>query len=415
MNARPKVLALAPYCDGLDVGEAWCAYQWIAHLAERADVTLLTLRRTGRVPPSVQLPGLEVIEWEECLAPRRFSRFASMLKPGYLGFFGQARRWIGAALSTGRRFDVAHQFSPIALRYPSPLAGFPVPYVLGPLGGSLDTPAAFADECGSSAWYTRLRALDRWRLRSDPLLRRSFAGAAAVLGVAPYVQELLESTPLQRFEIMSELGIEALAPPRERTGPRGKLRLVHVGRAVRTKGLRDAVRALALLPCDVAVHLHVAGQGEETTLCQQEAARLGVAGCITFHGQLPRTAVEDLYAEADAFLFPSFREPSGSVIFEALRHGLPVVTVDRGGPGFVIDDSCGIRVPALDPVQLPAALAAAIRRLARDPALRLRLRNGARTRVATIGLWRNKVDWLLGLYRELADQPAEWNNNEEVI
>lgn len=401
MKQLPRVLALAPYCDGLDVGEAWCAHQWIAHLARHAQVTLLTLRREHRVPASEQLPGVEVVEWDERLAPQRFSRLASMLKPSYLGFHAGARRWLAQALAAGREFDVAHQFTPIALRYPSPLAGFPIPYVLGPLGGSLETPECFAAECRSSAWYTRLRGLDRWRLRRDPLLRRSYAGAAAILGVAPYVRELLAPVALRRFEVISELGIEELAPPRECAGVGECLNLVHVGRAVRTKGLRDAVRAIAQLPADVRVHLDVAGQGEETALCREEAARLGVSNRISFHGQIPRAAVEDLYARANAFLFPSFREPSGSVVFEALRHGLPVITTDRGGPGFVIDDSCGIKVPAVDPTQLATALAGAITRLAHDPVLRERLAAGARERVAAVGLWENKIGWLLDLYAEL--------------
>ena len=173
MSRMPEVLALAPYCDGLDVGEAWCAHQWVSQLARHARVTLLTLRRGGRVPASEQLPAVEVVEWDERLYSQRFNRLSSMLKPGYLSFHAQARRWIARALAQGRHFDVAHQFTPIALRYPSPLARFPIPYVLGPLGGSLDTPDGFAVECRSSAGYTRLRALDRWRLRHDPWLRRS--------------------------------------------------------------------------------------------------------------------------------------------------------------------------------------------------------------------------------------------------
>jgi len=401
MSRRPRILALAPYCDGLDVGEAWCAHQWISHLACHAQVTLLTLRRENRVPASMQLPGVEVVEWDERLAPLRFSRFASMLKPGYLGFYNQARRWIGAALAQGREFDICHQFTPIALRYPSPLAGFPIPYVIGPLGGSVETPQGFAAECTSSAWYTRLRNLDRWRLRADPMLRRTYADAAVVLGVAPYVRELLAQTVVQRFEVISELGIEELEPVRPRSREFAGLKLLHVGRAVRTKGLRDAIRAIALLPADVDVHLDVAGQGEETAVCREEAARLGVSDRITFHGQIPRAEVENLYAGADVFLFPSFREPSGSVVFEALRHGLPVITSDRGGPGYVIDDSCGIKVPAVDPTQLATALAGAITRLARDPVRRERIAAGARERVAAIGLWDNKIRWLLDLYAEL--------------
>jgi len=403
MSVAPRVLALAPYCDGEDVGEAWCAHQWIANLAQQAPGTLLTLRRKGRTPPSVQLPQVEVVEWDEILSSGRFSRLTSMMKPGYLGYYTAVRRWISAALAGGRNFDIAQQFGPLALRYPSPLAEFAIPYVIGPLGGSLDTPAGFADECRSSAWYTRLRGLDRFRLQRDPMLRRSYGRAAAVLGVAPYVRDLLEHAHPRRFEVMSELGIDSLAPDHGSRSPGGRLNLVHVGRAVRTKGLRDSIRAIAQLPDDVRVHLDVAGQGEETAICRAEAQRLGVSDRITFHGQVSRAAVETLYAEADAFLFPSFREPSGSVVFEALRHGLPVITTDRGGPGYVVDDSCGIAVPAVDPGQLAGDLAAAITRIARDDALRARLAAGARARVARIGLWENKVRWLLALYAELLD------------
>lgn len=414
MSGMRTVLALAPYCDGLDVGEAWCAHQWVSHLASHAQVTLLTLRRSGRVPTSQQLPNVEVVEWDERLSSRRFSRLSSMLKPGYLGFYTEARRWIDRALAAGRHFDIAHQFTPIALRYPTPLAEFPIPYVIGPLGGSLDTPPGFAGECRSSAWYTRLRRLDHWRLRRDPALRRGYSRAAAVLGVAPYVGELLKHATPERFEVISELGIEALAPSRNRIAHDGCLKLLHVGRAVRTKGLRDAVRALARLPDDVNVHLDVAGQGEELAICRGEAQRLGVADRITFHGQISREAVESLYANADAFLFPSFREPSGSVVFEAMRHGLPVITIDRGGPGFVVDQSCGVRVPAVDPDQLAVDLSLAITRLARDPELQSRLAIGARERISNIGLWDNKIRWLLDFYSQLLET-ARQPDLKEVI
>ena len=105
MNQKLNVLAVAPYCDGLDVGEAWCAHQWVKNLAKRANVTLLTLRRRGHTPASVQLPEVEVIEWDEQLFFEKFSRLSSMLKPSYLGFYRNSRKWINQSIKAGRQFD----------------------------------------------------------------------------------------------------------------------------------------------------------------------------------------------------------------------------------------------------------------------------------------------------------------------
>ncbi len=400
-SARLKILALAPACDGTDVGEAWCAYQWINGLAERNQVTLLTMRKKGRPAPSRQLQDIEVVEWDDLPVVHRWERLNSMLKPGYLRYYRNARRWIRSNLAKGRHFDVAHQFSPIALRYPSPAAGLGIPLLVGPLAGSLETPEPFQPECGNAPWYTRLRNLDTFRLRNDPLLRHTFSEAEVVIGVAPYVRSLLAHTPIKRFEMMSELGIHEL-PGDLVARPQGKgLRLAHVGRAIRTKGLRDVVRAMAMLADDSNVTLESAGDGEDLEMCRQEAEKLGVAHRITFHGRIPREQVEDIYRRSDAFIFPSFREPSGGVIFESLRHGLPVITTDRGGPAYVVDESCGIRVPASAPEELSFHLARAIEQMADSPEKVTRLSTGARRRMQTIGMWPKKIDWLSMLYQDV--------------
>lgn len=400
-SAPLKILALAPACDGTDVGEAWCAYQWITGLAEHNQVTLLTMRKKGRPAPSGQLQDIEVVEWDDLPVVHRWERLNSMLKPGYVRYYMNARRWIRANLVKGRHFDVAHQFSPIALRYPSPAAGLGIPLVVGPLAGSLGTPEPFQPECGNAPWYTRLRNLDTFRLRNDPLLRHTFSEAEVVIGVAPYVRSLLAHTPIKRFEMMSELGIHEL-PGDLIARPQGQgLRLAHVGRAIRTKGLRDVVRAMALLPDDSNVTLESAGDGEELEMCRLEADELGVSHRITFHGRIPREQVEEIYRRSDAFIFPSFREPSGGVIFESLRHGLPVITTDRGGPAYVVDESCGIQVPANSPEDLSFHLARAIEQLADSPETVSRLSTGARKRMQTIGMWPKKIDWLSMLYQDV--------------
>lgn len=411
MTYRPKVLALAPYCDGTDVGEAWCAFQWVNELSKEADVTLLSLERPGRKPLMEQLENTRVISQAEPSWARSHERLNAMAKLSYRTYFSWAKKQIRALLADGQQFDVAHQFSPIALRFPSPLKHFSIPYVLGPLGGSLSTPDAFKAECETAAWYTRLRGIDSFRLRYDPLLKSSYRKASAVLGVAPYVECLLQHCNVQRFEVMSELGIAAVkAPSPEKFGRKG-VRLLHVGRGVRTKGLRDLIRALAHLKDVEGLHLDVAGKGPEMPVCEKLAHDLGVAHLVTFHGQIARADVDKLYAQADLFAFPSFREPSGSVIYEALSHGVPSIVADRGGPGYVVDDTCGFRVPVTDPETFSLQIANAIRTLAGMPELRRSLSEGAILKMQQIALWPSKIAALLDLYQSIEIQQNERKEN----
>ena len=409
MSRRLKLLLLAPNCDGSDVGEAWCAFKWVEALARHAEVTLLTLQRPGRQPVAEQLPGVEVVTWAEPAWLLRHERFNAMLKPAYPFYFRRVRRWLAGVRAEGRGFDMAHQLTPLALRYPTPLLNQGIPYVLGPQGGSLSTPRGFRAEMGADPWFSRLRALDAARLRWDPTLRASYARAEAVLGVAPYVRDLLAGVPLKRFSVMSELGIDQLAEAPRRAAVPGRLRLLHVGRGVRSKGLRDVIRALDLLKDLPGVTLDCAGRGPEMELCRAEAQALGVAGRVRFHGQIARERVEGLYATSDLFAFPSFREPSGSVVFEALRWGLPVIAAGRGGPGHVVNARCGRLLEVQAPEQLASDLAREIRELALAPQERAALSKGAQDRVAEIGRWPAKAKALMALYADCLNL-TEWEN-----
>jgi glycosyltransferase involved in cell wall biosynthesis len=392
-----RLLLIAPTCDGQDVGEAWVAFQWARLLSSRQDVTVLTYHKRGRTPLSRQLPGVRVIEWAEPPGLGRAERINSMLKPGYIPFYFRSRRWIKAALARGERFDLAHQPVPVAARYPSPAAGLGIPFVMGPVGGSLASPPGFAEDEGTTPWYVGLRRLDRLRLARDPWLRNTYQQAACVIGIAPYVRDLLAGIPVRRFAVMSETGLEQLPEPASPPRREDEVRLLYVGRLVRTKGARDAIRALGLIR-GLPVSLDVVGEGPDRPACQELAGELGLGDRVRFHGWLPRELVAEYYRQADVFVFPSYREPGGNVTFEAMGHGLPVVVSDLGGPGSVVDDTSGIRVHPVSPQQYARDLAAAITRLVLAPDLRRELGAGARRRAGEIGLWESRATAVAEIY-----------------
>jgi glycosyltransferase involved in cell wall biosynthesis len=149
-------------------------------------------------------------------------------------------------------------------------------------------------------------------------------------------------------------------------------RLLYVGRLDPRKGVHDAVEALDRLPAEARLTI-IGGwdPGEEDRL-RALARRLGVADRVEFAGQREREELPAVYAAADAVLFPvRWEEPWGLVPLEAMGIGRPVVATGRGGSGeYLRDGENCLCFEAGD----PAALAAAVRRLAADPALRARLR-----------------------------------------
>jgi glycosyltransferase involved in cell wall biosynthesis len=79
----------------------------------------------------------------------------------------------------------------------------------------------------------------------------------------------------------------------------------------------------------------------------------------------------------------------------------PVVCVDTGGPAFHVRDGWGLKVPPADPESVVDGLAAALARLAGDPALRERLGRAGRERVVSYYLWDKLGDRLAALYEEV--------------
>ncbi|MEW6270127.1 MAG: glycosyltransferase [Thermodesulfobacteriota bacterium] len=156
----------------------------------------------------------------------------------------------------------------------------------------------------------------------------------------------------------------------------GPLRAVFIGGAGnREKGLDVLLEAACTLPDGVVVHAYAVRE-EETA---RFAGRLG--GRLVCHPPFAAAALDHVLADADVLVLPSLMRESFSLVArEALIRGVPVVTSDCGGPEEVVrDGENGLVVPS----GVPAALAAALVRLQRDPELLRRLASAPRPRLAT--------------------------------
>jgi glycosyltransferase involved in cell wall biosynthesis len=185
------------------------------------------------------------------------------------------------------------------------------------------------------------------------------------------------------------------APPAvARTHERPELRLVTAANLEYWKGIDVLLDACARL--DRRLRLDVFGDGSLRDELREQASRRRVDA--HFHGFVPD--VQARLASADVFVLPSRGDNAPMAVLEAMASGLPVVATRVGGvPELVRDGETGILVPADD----PAALAAAVERLAGDRSLRSRLGEAGFTRVTTEFSLDRAVSETVRLYEELCE------------
>jgi len=172
-----------------------------------------------------------------------------------------------------------------------------------------------------------------------------------------------------------------------------------VGRLVAEKGISE-VLAAARLTAIIAPEVRwvLVGPTDQAKADSIDPVSLvdAAAHGVAVLGQ--RDDVERFYAGMDLYVTASHREGFPRSAMEASAMGLPVVATDIRGCRQVVDDGVTGR---LVPVGDAGALAAAVKALAADPAMRRRMSDAARQRAEKEFDQRRVIDLTLGLYEQL--------------
>jgi glycosyltransferase involved in cell wall biosynthesis len=161
-------------------------------------------------------------------------------------------------------------------------------------------------------------------------------------------------------------------------GLRARPTLGFAGRLTVQKALPGLLAALAEVP---DADLVLLGDGPERDALEERASALGLGERVRFLGGGDRGAVLRLFRAVDVAVLSSDWENFPHTVVEALAVGTPVVATAVGGvPEVVVDGENGLLVPPGD----VAALAAALRTITVDDALRGRLAAGAVPSVAPL-------------------------------
>ena len=187
--------------------------------------------------------------------------------------------------------------------------------------------------------------------------------------------------------------------------------VLFVGRITRQKGLVHLLRAA--LDFEDGLTLVMCASAADTPEIEVETAAAvralqdarGRDAVRWIEQQVPRPKIIQLFSHALAFVCPSIYEPLGIVNLEAMACEAPVVASDVGGiPEVVHDGHTGLLVhyDAADPARFEAEFAAAVNRIAADPARAKQMGQAGRERAVSHFGWDAIAEQTVEVYRTAA-------------
>jgi glycosyltransferase involved in cell wall biosynthesis len=420
MSDRLRILLSAYACSPYRGSEHAVGWQYATNIARHHDVTVVcgdvefeqpTKRELDIYQSQNSLPeGLRVVyvgptPWIAMF--ERVHRFPLMWWCYYLAYALWQRQVLRVAnqLAASERLDVVHHLNMIGFREPGFLYRLGIPFVLGPLGGANNDPAAFAKGCGSGSRLVLIlrTVLNEIQKRTCVRPRRAARAAAAIFAATPAEQKMVNEIWGLSASLLPETG----ATPRKFFEERkpydssGRLRILWSGMHCQRKCLPILIDAVACEELRTSVVITVLGDGSETNAWRQHAATQGLAKIFDWRGKVSHAEAMLLMANNDVCAFTSIREGTPHVVLEALAAGVPVICHDACGMGVVVDDSCGLKIPFVDFSTSVLGFRAALIRLAREPALVRSLSHGADRRAREMS-WAAKAAAMSETYRRVA-------------
>lgn len=213
-----------------------------------------------------------------------------------------------------------------------------------------------------------------WPLRQE--IGRMLRGSRRIIVLGRYwAQVIREIDPTVSDRISILPNATEAAPLHGRTEPSDRTAIAFLGQLGQRKGSADLLRALAQVKDISDWHATLGGDGAVAET-RDLVRDLDLGTRVSVPGWLSASDRNALLARSDFLVLPSYAENLPMVVLEAFAFGLPVITTPVGATAEVVDsDRNGLLVQPGD----IAGLAAAIRRLVQDPALRARMGAAAKS------------------------------------
>lgn len=298
--------------------------------------------------------------------------------------------------------DIIHFLCPIGYREPGFLWRNKIPYVWGPIGGVNNVPLCLFKilSVKGKIKYMIRNCVNYLQLRCNISLKKCLKN----------VDVLLSSTTETRNKFLELYGKDSIYMPENCISGTPhlnadkfkdeKLNILFVGRLDEGKGCILLLRALSQIKTKGKIVLNIIGDGPVKHSLEQYAKDNDLTEVVRFHGKLPRAKVLSMYDTAHLHVITSLSEANTTVIWEAMEHGVPTLTLDHCGMHDLVNAECGIKIKIVSVEQIIQDIASEIESLIANP-VRVQSMASATIKQSELYLWDRRKEQLNSIYDKL--------------
>ena len=321
--------------------------------------------------------------------------------------------WQFGVRSTARRIvanesvDLTHHVTFGRYWIPSRLASLPCPFIFGPVGGGECTPPGLvASQSLRGKIAERTKVWISTFVSHLPGSRSLYQNAAWTFAATEQTAAVLRPLGVERLSVLPQSGIRQAdvpnLPDRASQEEPTTLRLITAARLIHWKGVDLAIEAVAEASQSIDVRLVILQTGPDMERLKALAKKLDVNDRVEFSGRLPK--LDDVYEEiskADALVHAALHEAFGQACLESLALGVPVICLDWGGPGLIVDRETGFAIEPGSREETIARLAQAMVDLATELENGKSRADACRIRAFDVFDWKKMADSMVDKYEEV--------------
>lgn len=305
------------------------------------------------------------------------------------------------------KFDAFHH---LTLEYdwvPSFIGAYlPIPFIWGPLGGGEKASRGFGIRSTVSERWKNLWNVIAQRLgRRHHARKEDEARARAILICNHETRHRFLKTDVRKFRYFPLTGVFSdtiRSNPKKRASDKRTFRIISSGILEKKSGFDLAIEAFSLFSKSFPESDFVIfGEGPEKNQLEREIKKHGIESRVRIHPWIGNDALHERMRDSDVFLSTGIEDTSGFFVVRALSAGLPVVCLDSGGPGMIVQEKWGVLIKPEDPEQCVRDLAEALKDICTDSARHRKMSLAALKNAKEHYTWEGLAKRLKRIYGEI--------------